>query len=297
LSGDATAPRAELVLDARATLGEGPVWDPDRRLLWWADILGGVVHGFDPATGSDRAIEIGEAVGAIALRASGGLIVAAAGRIAALDPETGTIEDLATFEPETPARRMNDAKCDPTGALWVGRMALDGAPGLGSLLRLDPDLRLTIVETGLAVPNGMAWSRDGRRMYFIDSMRRQVTEQGFDAATRMVGPGRPLLEFPEDWGLPDGLTIDTEGCLWVAMWDGGCVLRIAPDGRTIDRIDVPGISQASSCTFGGDDLGDLYITTARESFTDDDAAREPNGGGLFRVRPGPRGMSADQFAG
>ena len=293
----ATEPRAELVLDARATLGEGPVWDPDRRLLWWVDILGGVVHGFDPATGDDRAIAIGEAVGAIALRASGGLIVAAAGRIGALDPETGRIDDLVTFEPETPPRRMNDAKCDPTGALWVGRMALDGAPGLGSLLRLDPDLRLTIVETGLAVPNGMAWSTDGRRMYFIDSMRRQITEQAFDAATRMVEPGRPLLDFPEAAGLPDGMTIDTEGCLWVAMWGGGRVLRIAPDGRTIDRIDVPGVSQASSCTFGGDDLGDLYITTARENFTEDDATHEPNAGGLFRVRPGPRGMLADRFAG
>jgi sugar lactone lactonase YvrE len=293
----ATAPRAELVLDARATLGESPVWDPDRRLLWWVDILGGVVHGFDPATGGDRAIAIGEAVGAIALRASGDLIVAAAGRIGALDPETGRIDDLVTFEPETPPRRTNDAKCDPTGALWVGRMALDGAPGLGSLLRLDPDLRLTIVETGLAVPNGMAWSTDGRRMYFIDSLRRQITDQAFDAATRMVEPGRPLLEFSEDAGLPDGMTIDTEGCLWVAMWNGGRVLRIAPDGRAIGGFDVPGVSQASSCTFGGDDLGDLYITTARETFTDDDAAREPSAGGLFRVRPGPMGVVADRFVG
>ncbi|HEX4898498.1 MAG TPA: SMP-30/gluconolactonase/LRE family protein, partial [Candidatus Limnocylindrales bacterium] len=200
MSGDASAPRAELVLDARATLGEGPVWDPDRRLLWWVDILGGVVHGFDPATGGDRAIAIREAVGAIALRASGGLIVAAAGRIAGLDPETGRLETLVAFEVETPPRRSNDAKCDPTGALWLGRMALDGAAGLGALLRLDPDLRLTIVETGLAVPNGMAWSTDGRRMYFIDSMRRQITERGFDAATRMVEPGRPLVEFPADAG-------------------------------------------------------------------------------------------------
>lgn len=297
MSGDLTDLRAELVLDAQATLGEGPVWDPGRRVLWWVDILGGVVHGFEPATGADRAIAVGEAVGAIALRARGGLIVAAAGRIAALDPETGGIETLVTFEPETPPRRMNDAKCDPTGALWFGRMALDGAPGLGSLLRLDPDLRLTIVETGLAVPNGMAWSTDGRRMYFIDSVRRQITEGRFDAASRMVEPGRPLLEFPEDAGLPDGMTIDAEGCLWVAMWDGGCVLRIAPEGLILDRIDVPGVSQASSCTFGGDDLRDLYITTARENFSDDDATREPNAGGLFRLRPGPRGMLADPFAG
>jgi len=293
----ASALRAELVLDARATLGESPVWDPDRRLLWWVDILGKVIHGFDPATGSDRAVAIGEAVGAVALRATGGLVFAAAGRIAALDPETGRIEDIVAFDPETPARRMNDAKCDPTGALWVGRMALDGAPGLGSLLRLDPDLRLTTVETGLAVPNGMAWSTDGRRMYFIDSMRRQVTVHAFDAATRTIKPGRPLLTLPDEAGLPDGMTIDADACLWVAMWDGGCVLRIAPDGRPIDRIDVPGVSQASSCTFGGDDLGDLYITTARETFTDDDAAREPTAGGLFRVRPGPRGVAADRFAG
>lgn len=292
-----TGLRAELVLDARATLGEGPVWDPERRVLWWVDILSETVHAFDPATGSDRTIAIGEAVGAVALRASGGLVVVAASRIAALDPATGRLDTLVAFEAETPPRRMNDAKCDPTGALWAGRMALDGAAGLGSLLRLDPELRLTTVAPSLAIPNGMAWSADGRRMYFIDSMCRQVTLHRFDAATRAINTGRSLLTFADDAGLPDGMTIDAEDCLWVAMWDAGCVLRIATDGRLLDRVAVPGVSQASSCAFGGDDLGDLYITTAREDFTDEDAVREPTAGGLFRVRPGPRGVRPDRFLG
>jgi sugar lactone lactonase YvrE len=287
--------RAQLVLDARATLGEGPVWDPDRHLLWWVDILGETVHAFDPATGRDRAIAIGETVGAVALRASGGLVVAAASQVAALDPETGRLETLVAFEPERPARRTNDAKCDPTGAFWIGRMGIDGSPGLGSLLR--PDLSQTTVEAGLAIPNGLAWSADRARMYFIDTMRRQVTLHAFDPATGKIDIGVPLVTFPDDAGMPDGMTIDAEDCLWVAMWDGGCVLHIAPDGGLIDRVDVPGVGQVSSCTFGGYDLGDLYITSARENFTEEDAAREPTAGGLFRVRPGPRGLAPDRFAG
>lgn len=288
--------RAELLLDARATLGEGPLWDPERRVLWWVDILDGVVHAYDPASGADSAIGVGEAVGAVALRASGGLVVSAAGRIAAMDPATGRLETLVAFEPETPQRRMNDGKCDPTGAFWAGRMALDAAPGLGSLLRLDPDRTLTTVVTGLTIPNGLAWSGDGRRMYFIDSPRRQITRHAFDPETRAIDAGVPLASFPDDAGLPDGLTIDAEDCLWVAMWGGACVRRISPDGRTIDRVELP-VRDASSCTFGGDDLGDLYITTAREDLTPEQVALEPTAGGLFRARPGPRGVRPHRFAG
>jgi len=287
---------AELVLDARATLGEGPVWDPERRVLWWVDILAGAVHAFDPTSGSDRMFGAGEAVGAVALRASGGLLVSAAGRIAAMDPATGRLETLVGFGPDTTLRRMNDGKCDPTGAFWAGRMALDAAPGLGSLLRLDPDGTLTTVLEGLTIPNGMAWSRDRRRMYFVDSPRRQITQHAFDPVTRAIDEGVPLVGFPDDAGLPDGLTIDEEDCLWVAMWGGWCVQCISPDGRLIERVELP-VSEVSSCTFGGDDLRDLYITTAREDLSPAEVALEPVAGGLFRARPGARGVPAHRFAG
>ncbi len=132
---------AELVLDARAYLGEGPLWDPDRGVLWWVDILDGIVHGYDPAARSDRTLPVGEPVGAVGLRAQGGLVVAAAGQLAALDPATGRLETLVAFGPDDPPRRMNDGKPDPTGVFWIGRMGLDAEPGHGALLRIDPDTR------------------------------------------------------------------------------------------------------------------------------------------------------------
>ncbi len=288
---------AELVHDARAVLGEGPVWDPDRGVLWWVDILPGVVHAFDPVRATDRAIEVGRPVGAVALRARGGLVVAGADGIGVLDPASGRHETLVAFGPETPPRRMNDGKVDPTGAFWAGRMAYDGAPGLGRLLRLDPDLTVTTMETGLAIPNGLAWSAAGDRMYFIDTRRREVTVHAFDLATRSIDAGRPLVAVADGAGLPDGMAIDAAGCLWVGLWGGGCVQRFSPDGRPLDRVEVPGASQVSSCAFGGEDLGDLYITTARDGLDAAALAREPRAGGLYRARTGARGVVPDRFLG
>ncbi len=288
---------AELVLDARAYLGEGPVWDSARHVLWWVDILAGLVHAFDPATSVDRTIPVGEAVGAVAPRAAGGLIVAGANRLAALDPATGLIETLVPFEMEQPPRRMNDGKADPTGAFWAGRMDLGAAPGLGSLVRIDPDLAVTTMAAGLGIPNGMAWTSDATRMYFIDSLCHEVAAYAFDPVTRSIDAGRPLARFTDAAGLPDGCTIDAEDCLWVALWGGGCVCRIDPDGRVVDRVEVPGVSQVSSCTFGGDGLDELFITTAREGMSEAQLAREPTSGGLFRARPGVVGRVPHQFAG
>jgi len=291
---------AHLVLDARARLGEGPVWDARRSLLWWVDILDGVVHAFDPADASDRAIRIGSAVGCVAPMVDGRLLVAAADRLLALVPESGETATLASFDPSPIPLRCNDGKCDPEGRLWVGRMAFDLAPGAGSLLRLEPDGRLTTVLAGLTVPNGLAWPADRRSMIHIDSVRREITRHDFDPASGTLGPGSRLLslgdlDLPDD-AVPDGMTIDEEDCLWVAVWGGGCVIRVALDGRVRQRIELP-VSQPSSCAFGGPDLGDLYVTSARDGLAPAGLARQPTAGGLFRLRPGVHGRPADAYAG
>jgi sugar lactone lactonase YvrE len=287
----------ELVVDARAEVGEGPVWDAGRGILWWVDITAGVVHRFDPRDGSDRSLPVGTTVGAVALRGSGGLVVALEDGLATLDPDAGRVESLVQFVPGSgPRIRCNDGKCDPAGRFWVGRMAPDGAAGVGSLLRVDPDLAVFTRMTGLAIPNGLGWSLDGRRMYFLDSLWCEVREHPYDPATGTMGEGRSLVRFPDDGTVPDGLTVDTEGHLWVARWGTGCVVRVAPDGTVVGRIDLP-VSQVTSCTFGGHDLGDLYITSAHEDFTPDDFAREPFAGGLFRCRPGVSGLQPIPFAG
>jgi sugar lactone lactonase YvrE len=287
----------ELVVDAHAGVGEGPLWDAARGILWWVDITAGVVHRFDPRDGSDRTLPVGASVGAVALRAAGGLVVALQDELAALDPDTGRVESLVRFAAGAgPRIRCNDGKCDPAGRFWVGRMAYDGAAGEGSLQRIDPDLAVVTRMTGLAIPNGLGWSLDGRRMYFLDSLWCEVREHPYDPATGTMGEGSTLVRFDDDGTVPDGLTVDAEGHLWVARWGAGCVVRVTPDGRVVDRIDLP-VSQVSSCAFGGDDLGDLYITSAHEDFTPDDFAREPLAGGLFRCRPGVRGLPPVPFAG
>lgn len=287
----------EMAVDAGATVGEGPVWDASRGVLWWVDILGCVVHRFDPRDGSDRTLPVGSTVGAVALRRDGRLLVALADEFATMDPDTGRVDSLVRFAPrDGRPLRCNDGKCDPAGRFWVGRMASDGAAGEGSLLRVDPDLAMVTRMSGLAIPNGLGWSLDGRRMYFLDSAWCEVREHPYDPATGAMGEGRPLVRFPDDGTVPDGLTVDAEGHLWVARWGAGCVVRVAPNGQVVDRIDLP-VSQVSSCTFGGQDLGDLYITTAHEDFSPADFTREPLAGGLFRCRPGVRGPLPIPFAG
>lgn len=296
----------ELVVDARATLGEGPVWDDRRNVLWWVDIVAGLVHAYDPASGQDRSIPVGSPVGAVALRGDGTLLVAAAERLAVLDPETGTLRTLVDLPAAATPLRCNDGKCDPDGRFWIGRMGRDAAEGAGALLRFDADRTLTTWLTGLTIPNGLGWSADGGRMYFVDSTWCAVREYAYDRATGAMGEGRTLVSFPDDGGgpdgslpvgsLPDGLTVDAEDHLWIALWGAGRVVRVSPDGLVVERIELP-VSQVSSCTFGGVDLADLYITTAREDLPADALAREPTAGGLFRARPGVRGRPAVRFAG
>jgi len=285
-----------LATDAHATLGEGPVWDAARGVLWWVDIPAGLVHRFDPRTGADRTIAVGSAAGAVALRHDGTLLVAVAEGLAELDPDSGRLESLLSFASGDRPLRCNDGKCDPAGRFWVGRMAVDATPGEGSLLRIDPDLSVITRLTGLAIPNGLAWSLDGRRMYFLDSTWREVREYPYDPATGAMGEPRTLVRFPDEGSVPDGLTVDAEGCLWVARWGAGCVVRVAPDGAVVARVDLP-VARVTSCTFGGEDLGDLYVTTARDDASPADLAREPLAGGLFRCRPGARGLLPVPFAG
>ncbi len=286
----------ELAAGARATLGEGPVWDEVRGVLWWVDITAGLVRRFDPSTGDDREMDVGAPVGAVALRRDGTLLAALADGLATLDLDGGSLQMLLRLDADEGRLRCNDGKCDPAGRFWVGRMALDAAPGAGTLLCVDPDLAVSTSLTGLTIPNGLGWSPDGRTMYFIDSTWLEVRAYPYDPAAGTLGDGRILARFPDDGSVPDGLTVDEEGHLWVARWGGSCVDRVAPDGSIVDRIELP-VTRVTSCTFGGADLGDLYITTARGDANTADLVREPLAGGLFRCRPGVRGLPPVRFAG
>jgi len=278
----------EIAVEADATTGEAPLWDPSRGVLWWVDIPPGRLHRFDPAMGATSTIAFNAPLGAVAHRRDGTLLLALADRLAAWHPETGSLDTLLPLPSGAVPLRCNDGKPDPQGRFWIGRMAVDERPGAGSLLRIGPGGDVVTVLDGLHIPNGLAWAPDGGSMLYIDSGWGEVRRFGFDAGTGDLEDGWPHVRVDE--GVPDGLTIDANGCAWVALWGGHGVLRVAPDGGILGHLRLP-VSQVSSCTFGGADLDTLYITTARKHLAPEDLAREPLAGSLFRCRPGVRGLA------
>lgn len=286
----------ELVLDARAKVGEGAVWDGTAGRLVWVDIPAGLVHRLDPASGCDESFDVGQPVGAVAPRAAGGYVLAVRDGFAFLDPAGPATRTVCEVEARDPRTRMNDGRCDSTGRFWAGTMALDMSPGAGSLYRLDRDLSVVTMLDRLSVPNGITWSPDDRSMYLVDSGEHSVDAFEFEAGTGTIQNRRRLIEIPERDGLPDGMSIDADGCLWVALWGGWAVRCYGPDGTLRRQVDLP-VALATSCGFGGERLDELYVTSASEGLTADDRARQPHAGGVFRIRPGTQGSPARRFGG
>jgi len=289
----------DLVLAAKAELGEGPLWDAPRGVLWWLDILAGKVHAYDPATGMDTNWQVGAAVGAAALDVDGRVILGLPDRLAAFDPTDGSTTTIVDLPAGTVPLRCNDCRADPLGRLWLGRVSYDLAVGAGSLIRVDLDGAVVPVLDGLTCPNGMAWPSTGDSFVFIDSPRRTLDRYTWDEATRSAGLPIPFLDLgsldlPGE-AMPDGLAIDVDDHLWLAVWGGGCLLRVAPDGDIVARVAMP-VSRPTSCAFGGPDLAELYVTTAAGRPDSIVAAREPNAGGLFRIRTPVPGRPGDLLA-
>jgi sugar lactone lactonase YvrE len=286
----------ELVVDAHATLGEGPLWQTGRQRLIWVDIEGHDLHVSTPATGADERIHIAEHIGC-AVSAGGDLLVLGLrSGFAVLDLATGRRAHIEDPEHHLPDNRFNDGKCDPAGRLWAGTMAIDESHGAGALYCLHADLTVHVKVPGVSVSNGLAWSLDERVMYYVDSPTRRIVAYDYDRSTGAIDRPRRVFQVPEGAGFPDGMAIDAEGCLWVALWNGRRVVRVSPEsGDIVDHVDMP-VSRPTSCAFGGPDLDQLFITSA-SNLPPEQLAREPHAGGVFRVRPGLKGLAAVDFAG
>lgn len=282
----------ELVLDARSDLGECPTWDDRRRVLLWIDIHAGRVHSLDPVSGEVRTTEVGQPVGALAPRERGGLVLALQGGFALLDPESGGPRLVAEVEAGERRTRLNDGKCDAAGRFWAGTMEHEGREPIGSLYRLDPGGAVRPMVTGVSLSNGLGWSPDRRTMYYVDSPTRRVDAFDFDLAAGEVANRRTLVALEREAGIPDGLAVDAEGHVWLALWGGSAVRRYSPSGQLAGIVDLPA-SLITSCTFGGPDLDELYITSARRDLR----RPEPAAGGIFRVRPGVTGLPVERYAG
>ena len=286
----------ELLLDAHALVGEGPVWDDASGTLVWVDIMSNAVHRYDPATGRDVSIDVGQPVGAAVLRRGGpGLALALRDGFGMLDEGSGQVQLVAAVEADVPTNRMNDGKCDPGGRFWAGTMAFEVSPGVAALYRLDPDLKVHRMLSGVTLSNGLGWSPDGRQMYYIDSVTHGVDVFDFEPADGSLGERRRLITIPPDEGLPDGMTVDAEGGLWIALHGSGSIRRYMPDGR-VDRVVRVPPTMVTCCAFGGPDLTDLYITTMSLGLSETARRAQPLSGGLFRCRPGVRGLPPHRFA-
>lgn len=285
----------ELVIDSKSELGEGAIWNDRTGELMWVNIKGKILNFYNPASGLNKEMLTGQMVGTVVPAESGQVLVALQNGIYSLDPETGTKKLLADPEADKPDNRFNDGKCDPAGRLWAGTMSLVGAKQAGALYRFDPDTSVHKMVDGVGTSNGIVWSADKTKMYYIDTPTRQVMGYDYDNETGAISHPKVAVEIPEGAGYPDGMTIDEEDHLWVALWGGSAVACFNPEnGELIRKIEVPA-KNVTSCAFGGNDLGTLYITTARESTSDEDLQKFPHAGGVFKIRPGVKGVKAFFF--
>lgn len=292
MTGTSVITDVDVIVDAGAELGEGPVWDARSGRLVWVDILGRKLHQTDIVTGGTDTIELSQHLGAVVPRAGGGFLAALAdGFYVVGDGPTRLFAPLPDARPEL---RFNDGKCDRAGRFWGGTMAYDEAPGAAGFYRLDPSGEVTHQFGDVTISNGLAWTADGESMYYIDTPTRRVDVFDVDAVSGSLSRRRTAFEIPGPGG-PDGMTIDTEGGLWIAMWGGSAVHRYL-SGRLDCVIRLP-VSQPTSCAFGGPDLDELFITSAWKGMTPGVRRQEPTAGALFRARPGVRGLAPTPFAG
>lgn len=269
-------PAPSLLVDVPNEVGEGPLIDPRSGALVWVDMTAGIVHVYDPATAGLTTTAVPTILGAVAARATGsGFAAATANGFGLIDNGTLVMLDRCLPEPEL---RMNDAKCDARGRLWAGSTELAFEPGRGRLHCWDGVAPSTVAAEGFTLPNGLGWSPDSRRMYLVDSMTHDVLIANFDLERATVGTFEPWARITS--GLPDGLAVDVEGCVWVAVWGGSEVLRFSPEGEVIARVAMP-VTQPSSCAISAD--GTLYITSARAGLSAESLRVQPDAGAVFTL--------------
>lgn len=273
----------ECVVSSRSQLGEGAVWDDRAAILWWVDISAGLIHRFDPGTGKNETFDFGEPVGCVAVRETGGLVVAAKSGFWFFDPVTGAKEPIADPELHLPENRFNDGATDMQGRFWAGSMKDAGAPEpAGTFYRLDTDLTVTPWRDGFYTTNGLAFSPDGRTMYFSDSnpLVRTIWAADYDTETGMPGKPRLFFDTRAVAGRPDGATVDSDGCYWQAGVSGWQLYRITPAGKVDRVIDMP-VEKPSRPMFGGPRLDTLYVTSLSLGLTPGRA--QPDAGSLFAI--------------
>jgi sugar lactone lactonase YvrE len=289
----------ELILDLKLDLGEGPAWDSQAGILSFVDIRTGNLHLFHPATASHRTVNLGEPVGCAAPLSHGGFILGLRSGFAELDSPLPRGEGAGVrsiLRPENiSGNRFNDGKCDPRGRFLAGSMDNAEKENTGSLYSYSPDGTFKTLLTGLGISNGLTWSPDYKTFYFIDTPTRVVMAYEYHLDTGDITNPFPVVHVPEEMGWPDGMTSDMDGMLWVAMWGGAMLTKWNPaTGQLLEMYPIPALN-VSACCFGGANMTDLYVTSARKGMSEAQLEEYPLTGGLFRLTPGVCGMPTFKF--
>ena len=277
-------------------MGEAPHWDDRTGTLLFVDLTGGAVFRYDQSGAQLGSFPVGQEVGAVVPRRGGGLVLAVRDGLGVASDAGEGFEVTVPVERDIPGNRMNDAKCDPAGRLLAGTMAYDLSPHAAALYQVEPDWSFGQVVRDVTQSNGIAWSPDGSRMYFIDSATQGIDVFDYDAGTGSAGNRRRLVTIDAARGIPDGMTTDDQGNLWVACFGGAAVRCFSPAGEQLDEVSLP-VTQVTSCVFGGPGLADLYVTTAAYRLSAGQLKWEPHAGATFVCRPGATGLPASPFAG
>jgi sugar lactone lactonase YvrE len=286
----------EVFADLHADVGEAPHWDQRSGTLLFVDLTAGTVFRYDQSGVKVGSFSVGQEVGAAVPRRGGGLVLAVRDGIAVASDTGDGFELAAPVERDTSGNRMNDAKCDPDGRLLAGTTAFDFAPHSAALYRVEPDWSFEKMVRGVTQSNGIAWSPDGKKMYFIDSATQGVDVFDYEAGTGSAGHRRRLVTIDRAHGIPDGMTTDNKGNLWVACFGGAAVRCFSPAGEQLGEVLFPA-AQVTSCAFGGPGLSDLYVTSAAYQLSAAQLMKEPHAGATFVCRPGAAGLPASAFAG
>jgi sugar lactone lactonase YvrE len=284
------------VLDAKASLGECPLWSAEDAALYWVDINAPSLNRFDPASGRNVAMPMPEAIGCFALRRSGGFVVALRGGLWFADAQGKLTRKVANAPYDPAHHRFNDGRCDPQGRFFAGFMNERRDAPSAALMRLDADLRLQQALSGMTISNGLAFAPDGRTMYHADTPTLTISAYDFDAASGTPQNRRTFAHFTAETDRPDGGAVDRDGNYWSAFYRGGRVVQCSPAGRVLASYPVPAMCP-TMCAFGGEDLRTLYVTTARQMRDDAELARLPQSGGIFAMRVDIPGLPEPKFAG
>ncbi|ATC65819.1 SMP-30/gluconolaconase/LRE domain protein [Nibricoccus aquaticus] len=287
-----------VVLESKAGLAEGPVWDSHRQQLWWVDIGGGSINRYDLRTSRNDTFPLHTRIGALTLTQGSDLLLATHHGFTRFDPQTGILaKPISPADHDTAQLRFNDGKCDPAGRFLAGSTSLAGKNATGSLYSFEDGGKIQTLLRGIALSNGLTWSVNGRLFYYIDTLTHSIAAFPYDVETGRLGEGRTVISIPPRMGYPDGMTIDNDGMLWIALWGGGAVTRWDPrTGSLLEKHPLP-VSQVTSCSFGGPKLDTLYITTARADLSSDQLEKESLAGSIFSLRSDVGGAAPHRFQG